>query len=243
MAHSEDEGVHWSELEALGEWGGIVVMGDCVPVGKDRLMAFFHDDGRFLHASGKAEGAFKLLSSDSEDGGLTWGAPRELWSGADLNLCEPGCVRSPDGKRLALLLRENRRAKNSHVMFSEDEGLHWSAPRELDPALTGDRHTARYAKDGRLVVTFRDMRAESPTKGDWIAWVGSFEDLERSQPGQYRVRLADNLEGADCGYPGAELLPDGTFVFATYGHWAEKESPYILCVRAKLAELDARAGK
>jgi BNR repeat-like domain len=243
MAHSEDEGEHWSELAPLGEWGGIVVMGDCVPVGKDRLMAFFHDDGRFLRANGKAEGTFRLLSTESADGGLTWSAPRELWNGSEIHLCEPGCVRSPDGKKLALLLRENRRKQQSHVMLSEDEGAHWSAPRELDPALSGDRHTARYASDGRLLVTFRDMRAGSATKGDWIAWVGRFEDLERGQPGECRVRLADNLEGSDCGYPGAERLPDGTFVLATYGHWAAKETPYILCVRLALAELEARAGK
>ena len=40
----------------------------------------------------------------------------------DVRLCEPGLVRSPDGERLAALLRENRRVKNSHAVFSDDEG-------------------------------------------------------------------------------------------------------------------------
>ncbi len=38
-----------------------------------------------------------------------------------------------------------------------------------------------------------------------------------------------------------EVLPDGTFVLTTYGHWDEGEEPYILSARLKLEELDARA--
>ena len=124
-----------------------------------------------------------------------------------------------DGKRLAALLRENRRVKNSHVMFSDDEGKTWTAPRELPASLTGDRHVLRYAPDGRLFATFRDTAAGSPTKGDWVGWVGRCEDIVEGRPGQYRVRLMENHDGDDCAYPGLELLPDGTFVTTTYGHW------------------------
>ena len=37
-----------------------------------------------------------------------------------------------------------------------------------------------------------------------------------------------------------ELLPDGTFVTTTYGHWDEGEAPYVVSVRFKLDELDAK---
>ena len=37
----------------------------------------------------------------------------------------------------------------------------------------------------------------------------------------------------------AELVDDGTFVTTTYGHWTKGESPYVVSVRFKLAELDA----
>jgi hypothetical protein len=40
-----------------------------------------------------------------------------------------------------------------------------------------------------------------------------------------------------------ELLPDGTFVTTTYGHWVEGEEPYILSVRFTLDELDRLAKK
>ena len=64
----------------------------------------------------------------------------------------------------------------------------------------------------------------------------------RNQPGQYFVRLMDNTKGHDTTYPGVEVLPDGTFVVTTYGHWTQGESPYIMSVRIKLDELDAMAG-
>ncbi len=65
--------------------------------------------------------------------------------------------------------------------------------------------------------------------------------IVEGREGQYRVRLADNRHGWDCAYPGLELLPDGTFVATTYGHWSEGEEPYILSVRFTLEELDALA--
>jgi hypothetical protein len=127
------------------------------------------------------------------------------------------------------------------VIFSEDEGAHFSQPRELPASLTGDRHTEVYAPDGRLFISFRDTTLESPTQGDWVAWVGTWEDLEQGLEGQYRVRLKDNRHRWDCAYPGVELLPDGTIVTTTYGHWDVDESPYILSVRLTLAELDRLA--
>ena len=74
-----------------------------------------------------------------------------------------------------------------------------------------------------------------------MAWVGTYEDLVKGSEGQYHVRLKDNTRGSDCAYPGVEVLPDGTFVLTTYGHWEKGKAPYILSVRLKLAELDALA--
>ena len=66
-----------------------------------------------------------------------------------------------------------------------------------------------------------------------------YEDLVEGRPGPYHVRLMDNHVKADCAYPGVEVLPDGTFVTTTYGHWTPGESPYVVSVRFDLKELDA----
>lgn len=238
MASSEDDGMTWSELAPIGDFGGIVPMASVVPLKSGELMALFHDDGRYLRNTRKTD-RFVVYKTLSKDGGRAWSQPAAIATHETAHLCEPGAVRSPDGREIAVLLRENSRARNSFVIFSRDEGKTWSAPRELPAALTGDRHTARYAPDGRLVVTFRDTTRESPTKGDWVFWVGTYADIEAGREGQYRVRLMKNHKAADCAYPGLELLPDGTFVATTYGHWTPGELPYIVSVRFRLEETDA----
>jgi len=240
-AISEDDGATWGPLEPVGTWGGIVVMSSVERLADGRYVALFHDDGRFLHAGGPAGPHMTLLQTFTTDGGKTWSYPEAIWGSSDIHLCEPGTVRSPDGKTLAMLLRENKRVRNSHVMFTTDEAKTWSWPRELPKALTGDRHVAKYAPDGRLVVVFRDTDKASPTVGDWVGWVGRWEDIVNGRPGQLRFRLKDNKHDWDCAYSGLELLPDGTFVATTYGHWTEGQPPYILSVRFRLDELDRAA--
>jgi hypothetical protein len=248
LAVTEDDGAKWSELRPVGAWGGIVVMGfvEELKTGQGHYMAMFHDDGRFFKKNGKRSSTMTLLKTFSKDGGLTWSFPEVVYQSSAVHLCEPGCIRSPDGRRLAVLLRENARRKNSHVIFSDDEGKTWSEPREVPLALTGDRHTGKYAPDGRLFISFRcrspKHRAEGrPFEGDWVGWVGTWDDIVSGRDGQYSVRLKDNTKGYDTTYPGVEVLPDGTFVTTTYGHWSQGESPYILSVRFKLDELDALA--
>jgi len=280
MAVSEDEGNSWSELSKIGDWGGIVVMASLVPLktGKGHYMAMFHDDMRYFTADGQNkydedkkvndQRLFTLYKTFSYDGGLTWSFPEVILSRRDMNLCEPGIVRSPDGKQLAVLLRENSRRSNSQIIFSNDEGKTFTDPKPLPNSLNGDRHVIRYAPDGRLLIVFRDYsplsfrkdlakiseeRKEtdlsliagetgqgSPTEGDWAGWVGTYDDLLKRNDGQYRIRFKDNKQSWDCCYPGVELLPDGTFITTTYGHWGKDKLPYILSVRFNLYELDKK---
>lgn len=258
LAITEDDGASWSELSKVGDWGGIVVMGfvEELKNGNGKYLAMFHDDGRFFQGgegrsygevpTGNRTGVFTLYQTFSHDGGLTWSYPESVFASSEVHLCEPGCIRSPDGKTLAVLLRENARGKNSHVIFSKDEGKTWSDPRELPLALTGDRHTGKYGPDGRLFISFRcrspkQSVADRPYEGDWVGWVGTWDDLVNGHDGQYFVRLKDNTKSYDTTYPGVEVLQDGTFVTTTYGHWSEGEEPYILSVRFKLEELDQLA--
>ncbi len=244
LSVSEDDGASWGDLERAGNWGGIVVMGFVERLKNGDYLAMFHDDGRFFLSTPQATGLFTLYKTLSKDGGLHWSYPEPVFASAEMHLCEPGAVRSPDGRTLAVLLRENSRKRHSQIIFSNDEGRTWTLPRALPLGLTGDRHAAKYAPDGRLLVSFRDMPPQGGDwKGDWVAWVGTWEDLVNGRDGQYRVRLKDNKNSWDCGYPGVEVLLDGTFVATTYGHWTEGEQPYILSIRLRLSELDAIAAR
>ncbi len=259
LSVSEDDGKSWSELKPVGDWGGITVMGftESLNSGVGQYMAMFHDDGRFIQGgdeefwgspAGKSTGFMTLYTTFSEDGGLTWSYPNTIFKDSTILLCEPGAIRSPDGKQLAVLLRENKRVNNSYVIFSEDEGKTWSAPRELPLSLTGDRHKAVYAPDGRLFISFRiispkDKVENRPFETDWGGWVGTYEDISQGNEGQYVVRLKENYNSKgdweyDTAYPGVEVLPDGTIVATTYGHWEAGADPYILSVRFTLEEID-----
>jgi hypothetical protein len=242
QAVSEDNGETWSELEPIGEYGGIVACSAMVHCADGSTIAMFHDDGRFIGEKFKPDSPnpFFVYQIRSRDGGLTWSDPRVVATHPKAHLCEPGIIRSPDGKTLLALMRENSRRFNSFFMTSTDEGLSWSKPRQTTASLTGDRHTGGYAPDGRLFLSFRDTTRESATQGDWVGWVGTFDDILQGRQGQYRLRLKDNHHRWDCAYPGVEVLPDGTFVCTTYGHWEKGKPPYILSVRFKLADIDPR---
>ena len=262
LAVSEDDGKTWSELEPAGDWGGIVVMGFVEPLktGKGHYMAMFHDDGRFISGgedefwgspAGERTDTMTLYKTLSYDGGLSWSYPEEVWSGTEVFLCEPGVIRSPDGGQIAVLLRENKREKNSFVIFSNDEGETWSDPRELPLSLTGDRHTGKYGPDGRLFISFRTIspersRENRPFETDWGGWVGTYDDIVNGTEGQYVLRLKENFPSRsgweyDTAYPGVEVLPDGTFVTTTYGHFEKGQAPYIMSVRFKADEIDSMA--
>ena len=149
MAVSDDDGTTWSPLKPIGDWGGIVVMGSVERLKDGRYLAMFHDDGRFLRADGKLTQTMTLYKTLSDDGGMSWSEPEAIFAADSIHLCEPGILRSPDGKQLAALLRENRRVHNSYVIFSDDEGKSWSTPRELPSRLlaTGIRQNTRRTEE------------------------------------------------------------------------------------------------
>ncbi len=79
-----------------------------------------------------------------------------------------------------------------------------------------------------------------------MGWVGTYEDIANGRDGQYRVKLLHSYAGGDCGYPGLELLPDGTLVATTYIKYASGSVRHsVVSTRFRLDELDAqvRAGK
>ena len=182
-----------------------------------------------------------VAQSESTDGGFTWSPWQILVDLGELKPCEPEVIRSPDGKELLCLMRENLRTEPGHYMTSLDEGRTWSEMRPLPAPLHGDRHKAVYAPDGRLVVGFRDMGLESPTRTHFVAWVGHYDDITSGASGDYKIKLLHSHKGNDCGYPGLELLPDGTFVATTYVKYrpgAAQNS--VVSTRFTLAETDPK---
>jgi hypothetical protein len=238
---SENEAVSWTEMrpiEGLRMTESVMPWCTIVPI----------EGGRKLLAATNARRANdpdrrsnNVVQSVSSDGGRTWSPVRVICDIPGYKPCEPCFIRSPDGRQLLCLMRENVRSVNSRFIVSDDESQTWSEPKFLQGALTGDRHQARYAPDGRLVVVFRDMAAASPTRGHFVGWVGTYEDIRRQREGQYRLKLLHNYAGTDCGYAGLELLPDGTLVATTYvKYWPDRRKHSVVSTRFTLEEIDER---
>jgi hypothetical protein len=254
MARSDDGGFTWTRLDdQLPK--GFRWHGNCPSLyrladrqGKQRLWVI------------SAQPKMPRIMSD--DGGKTWREMKPL--GLTCVMAFSSIVRLKDGSHLGLYhsgpggedrspmdvlqtvsedggLTWSRPHVAARMMFSRDEGNTWSEPTDTPWGLTGDRHMALFARDGRLVVAFRDQAPKSPTRGHFVAWVGTYEDVRQGRPGQYRVKLLHSHAGGDCGYPGLELLRDGTIVATTYIKYRPGPQKHsVVSVRFTLDETDAK---
>lgn len=237
---SEDDGKTWREMPPLN-FPCVMTFSSLVQLKDGRYLGLYHRG-----PGGADKPPLEVLQTITADGGFTWSEPRVVASVEGKNPCEPFVFRSPDGSELCCLMRENTHKGRSLMMFSTDEGATWSRPVDTSWGLSGDRHIGVATGDGRWLFAFRDQAPGSPTKGHFVAWVGTYEDLKNARPGQYRVKLlhshASNV--GDCGYPGVERLVDGSLVITTYLKYKpgpEKHS--VVSLRLTMAELDKLAAK
>ncbi len=232
---SEDSGATWREMEPLGDaFKCVMTFSSVIRLRDNSYLGMYH------RRCGQGDKSLQVMQTTTCDGGLTWSEPVIAADVPGKLACEPFAFRSPDGAELCCLMRENTHKGRSLVMFSRDEGTTWSEPANTAWGLTGDRHMGVYTADGRLVIAFRDKALESPTLGHFVAWIGKYEDIRPGKPGQCRVKLLHSHAGGDCGYPGMELLPDGTIIATTYiKHRPGAEKHSVVCARFKISEIDA----
>ncbi|GAA5510645.1 sialidase family protein [Novipirellula caenicola] len=234
---SEDDGKTWKEMPPLG-FPCVMTFSSVIRLNDGRYLGLYHKG-----PDGQDRTPLNVLQSISSDGGMTWSDPKVVAAVDGKNPCEPFVLRSPDGNELCCLMRENTHTGNSLMMFSQDEGETWSEPVDTAWGVTGDRHMGIQAADGRWVIAFRDQAPSSKTKGHFVAWVGTYDDIKHGRPGQYRIKLLHNhaRNVFDCGYPGLERLSDGTLYATTYIKYRpgpEKHS--VVSTRFQLSEIDKR---
>jgi len=231
---SEDDGKTWRELEPLGEAFQCVMTFSSVLRLKDGSHL-----GMYHRRTGPKKDFLEVMQTVTRDAGLTWSTPEVAAVVPGKKPCEPFVFRSPDGSELCCLMRENTHTGRSLMMFSRDEGATWSRPMETAWGLTGDRHMGVYTPDDRLVIAFRDRALASPTSGHFVAWIGTYEDIRERRPGQCRIKLLHSHAGSDCGYPGVELLPDGTIVATTYIKYRPGNDKHsVVSARFSMDEID-----
>lgn len=284
MSVSNDGGKTWSESKTYCQTRkdgsqnfSTVAMASLVQLkdenGKfiDKWMGVYHDSKTFVN--------YKSYLTFDEKGEPHWSEPEEYLEKyrsieQSAQICEVGMFRSPDGERIVALARAQSHQHRSLMFYSDDEGKTWSEPEELQGALQGERHKAMYDPiSNRLVVTFREITLDNNgngkiegndwVAGDWIAWVGTYDDLMEQNEGQYRILLdedwTNNAKSGDTGYTGLTVQPNGTFIMDSYGHWDKEYSQkyidpstgqynattdlcYIRQAKFTLGEIDQLAG-
>jgi len=232
---SEDDGRTWKRMPALGrDFACIMTFSSMVRLKDGSYLAAYH------RGRGFEDCPSQVLTAVTHDGGFTWTKPTLVFSN-ERGCCEPCVFRSPDGKTLAMLMRTERRCCSSLMSFSTDEGKSWSIPEETHWALTGDRHQVLNLPDGRLFAAFRDVAPNSPSRGSFVGWVGTFDELRCARQGNsYRIKLLHNYnDTCDCGYPGLVQTSDGTIVATTYlKYWNDNRRHSVVATRFNVCETD-----
>ena len=228
---SDDGGKTWIEMPPLG-FKCVMTFSSVIRLSDANYLGFYHR---------RKGSSLEVLKTKTQDGGMTWSEPQVIADVEGKDPCEPFVFRSPNNKELCCIMRGNTHKGRSIMMFSKDEGNSWSDPIDTPWGLSGDRHKGLYTPDGRLVIAFRDKAPNSPTNGHFVAWVGTYKDIKENQPGEYRVKLLHSYAGNDCGYPGMELLPDGTIVATTYIKYKDDHHKHsVVSTRFKIQETDVK---
>ncbi len=246
---SADDGETWEEKSPLG-FPNVMAFSSIIPKNPGtrdgKYLGFYHvridSEKNILNMEPRVpNGSLAVMMSETCDAGFTWSQPVMIADVEGKDPCEPYAFWSPDKKEICVLMRENRGAgdkSRSLQTFSRDAGKTWTPPEETSWELTGHRHIGTYADDGRLIIAFRDVAPGSPSRGSFVAWVGSYDDVRQKKPGQYRVKILNNYAGWDCGYPGVLNTENGIVALTYLKYRPDKNKHSIVASRFKLEELD-----
>lgn len=243
-SYSDDNGETWNEYKHWYSKRADKANNDVI-VAMSSLIQLKDENGEYIQ---KWMGTYhtydyvnyKTYLTFDENGNEVWSEPETYLSEyrnieSRYQMCEIGMFRSPDGKRIVGLARSQSHNNPATLIYSDDEGKTWSKPMDLPGSLAGERHKAKYDPiSGRLVITFREIKYDLNNNGvfdgnsDWMAWVGTYEDLMEQNDGEYCFTIAEDWaqspKSGDTGYTGLVVLEDGTFIMDSYGHWDKEFS-------------------
>ncbi|MCC8088517.1 MAG: glycoside hydrolase [Rikenellaceae bacterium] len=211
-----------------------------------KLMALFHDDGRFIRTDLdtmhiRRSVIYKIYSSD---GGKNWSLPDIALRHNQHGLYDAVVFDSPNNKdRELIMICSDRVSGTAYISFSTDNGEKWTYPVALPDFIQGDRFSVAVINK-KIYIAYRDMcrhfrnGSVNPFFGDLVMWTGDLKELVKGRKNGLKVRIADNypqttepdmtdLRVYDCGFPTVTSLSKNTLSVVAYGRWDTNRMPYI----------------
>lgn len=235
------------ELSPAMDFGAYRVTG-LTQLKDGRVMALFHDDGRFVYADKddvklRKSIIYKVYSSD---GGKTWTNPEIALRHNVHGLYDAAIFRSPRKRDKELVMITSERGTSEvYISFSTDEGESWTYPHRLPDMICGDRFGVAVVKK-ELYIVYRDLSrvltdgTVNPYFGDIVLWTGDMKELLGGNDYGMKMRIADNfpadeddeidhddIKYYDCGYASVLPMHEHRLSIVAYGHWERGHMPYV----------------
>ncbi|MBQ7721101.1 MAG: exo-alpha-sialidase [Clostridia bacterium] len=160
----------------------------------------------------------------TDDGGGSWYPGTIAACDRLVHLCEPSICRMPDGGLLGMYRLNPPPYTKTRYNFGDPDGYTWTEPAEAP--FDGQRPTAGFLSDGRLLVTYRKI---TPPYGV-CAWIGTLDELKSGGGAEIELLSADGIGLGDMGYTGWVETAPGKIVCVTHHRYPDEPMSMIRSV-------------